>query len=180
MFLEPPPTARRPGLSRDQRQPPFKPRGPAHSPSPPQRPAPRVLRRERPAPPPPRLPARSPLLLHASPRNGHASLYQRPASSAPAPPTPCLPYTRFRSHKASASAIGGFASGSRVAIQREAGEVAGELVRAVRVRKRVRTWWAGEGWGGLGWPGLGSPPEHCSTGTWWPGRPAPLRAVWMN
>lgn len=136
-----------PQLSRDQRQPPCKPRGPA----------PRVLRRERPPPPPPSLPARSPLHLHSAPRKGHASLYQRPASSAPAPPTPCLPCSRFRSHKGSASASGGFTSGSCVATQREAGEVAGELVRAVRVRARRA--------------GLGFPPERCSPGAWGPGRP---------
>lgn len=65
--------------------------------------------------------------------------YQPPASLAPAPPTPCLPDTRFRPRK-SASGTGRSASGACAAVE--------------RVARRV----AGESWGGgrraAGWAGL--------------------------
>lgn len=131
VFLELPP---RLGLSRDQRRPPPKPRGPRSLLPTPGTQGPR----QGAAPTRPGPPARSPLHLQPSPRNGLASLYQRPASPAPTPP-PCLPHARLWSLKTSASATGRSTSGSRVAVQREAGEVAGEPASPVRVRVRGRT-----------------------------------------
>lgn len=87
--------------------------------------------------------------------------YQPPASSASAPPTPYLPYARFRSQKASTSAIGQFTSRSRMVVERVAGEVAGESSELA----------AGAGTGVAG-PGFTS--KHWFPRTWWPGRLGPL------
>lgn len=87
--------------------------------------------------------------------------YQPPASSASAPPTPYLPYARFRSQKASTSAIGQFTSRSRMVVERVAGEVAGESSELA----------AGAGTGVAG-PGFTS--KYWFPRTWWPGRLGPL------